>query len=52
MNAANQLVIDAVNFQEQGNIDEAAKLFKIVLSSHPNDIASLFSLALIHFKKL
>lgn len=47
MNTANKNIIRALNLQEQGKIDEAAKLFRKILSDSPNDIASLFSLALI-----
>jgi protein O-GlcNAc transferase len=47
MNIANKNIIQALQLQEKGKIDEAAKLFKQVLTSSPNDVAALFSLALI-----
>lgn len=52
MNTTNDLLVQALRLQEQGNLDEAARLFRQILLDKPNDAASLFSLALITLKNL
>jgi len=51
MNAPNTLLIQAIELQTQGRLDEALALFNICLQNNPNDAAALYSVGVILLKQ-
>jgi len=51
MNAPHTLLIQAIELQNQGKIDEALALFKVCLEQNPNDPAALYSVGVILLKQ-
>lgn len=47
MNIENDKLIQAIELQSQGKLEEASSLFRDILSADPNNAAALYSLALI-----
>ena len=47
MKSANDKLMQAIKLQNQGKIDEAAKLFRNILSTDPNNAGALYSLSVI-----
>ncbi len=47
MQSINDKLIEAITFQNQGNADDATRVFTDVLAYDPNNAAALYSLALI-----
>ncbi|MFM2057733.1 MAG: hypothetical protein RLY71_2118 [Pseudomonadota bacterium] len=45
------VLIQAIELQNQGQIDQAERLFQIYLDHHPNDPAALYSLAVILLRR-
>lgn len=51
MNAPNTLLIQAIELQTAGRLDEALALFNICLQNNPNDAAALYSVGVILLKQ-
>lgn len=48
MSSVNNLLVQAIDLQNQGQLDQATQLFNEVLTHDPNNAAALYSLSLIH----
>lgn len=51
MNSENDKLVQAIEMQNQGQVDEAAVLFREILASNPNSAAAIYSLGVILLNK-